>query len=293
MTRYLIVGGDGLIGAQLERVLAGQGTVVVSTRRHPHSGKVIVDLMSGDFDSACAVGADVAFICAAMTNIQTCETDPLISTKINVTETLRLVKRLAGEGCFVVFLSSNTVFDGQLPFPDEDAPYSPTTEYGRQKLAVEQQIRDLPELAERVAIVRLSKVLSSESGMAGEFLRCLRAGEPCHAFEDLLLCPVSLAYVCAGLVAIASVRKPGVFHLTGEEEMSYAQFCSHLASHLGASPGLVVPRCSSEANVNVLFRPNHPALGMARTSQLLRLVPESMDNLMNELLSGSHQHEKL
>lgn len=286
MTKYLIVGGDGLIGSQLERDLLIQGEVAASTRRLDCSSKIFVDLSAGQIDAALAVNADVAFICAAMTNIKDCEADPRGSRKINVTETVRLIKSLAGSGCFVVFLSSNTVFDGQSPFPAEDASYSPTTEYGRQKVSVEQVIRNSPDLAGGVAIARLSKIVSSTSGFAAVFLRRLNAGEPCHAFDDLLLCPVSLGYICAGLIAIANVRQPGIFHLSGANEMTYAQFAGDLAKHAGAAPGLVVSGNSRDSNVSVLFRPQHPALGMVRTRQLLGLAPQEAPNLMNELLSG-------
>ena len=290
MTKYLIAGGDSLIGTHLARRLAGKSVVASTTRRTGHPERIFLDLMTGDTDAACTTKSDVAFVCAAMTSIRSCEADPLTSRKINVTETARLVERLVGEGCFVVFLSSNTVFDGNTPFPDEDAPCSPTTEYGRQKREAEEQI--LGKASERVAIVRLSKVVAPESGIAADFMRRLRDGSPCPAFTDLFLCPASLAYVGAGLVAVAAARIPGVFHLSGTDEMSYTQFALHLAGRIGADPGLVVPGTSSEAGVSVLFRPVHPALGMARTSRLLGLAPEQLDHMMNELESGLHQHAK-
>jgi len=291
MTRYLIVGGDGLIGAQLEQVLARQGSVVATTRRAVGPGRIVLDLSSGQADAAYAVKADVAFICAAMTSMLGCETNPLGSHRVNVTETIRLIAQLASNGCFVVFLSSNTVFDGETPFADEDTPYSPTTEYGRQKAVAEQGIRNLPS-TENCAIVRLSKVVTAKTGVAANFIQRLRTGEPCPAFADLLLCPVSLTAVCAGLSAIAAARKPGVFHLSGAEEMSYAELAGFLARRLGAAPGLVLPSQSSDAKVNVLYRPRHPALGMARTRALLGLVPEPTENMLNELLCGRDRHEK-
>jgi dTDP-4-dehydrorhamnose reductase len=241
--------------------------------------------MTGDTDAACATKADVAFVCAAMTNIQSCEADPLASRKINVTETVRLVERLVGEGSFVVFLSSNTVFDGQTPFPDEDAPCSPTTEYGRQKRVAEEQILGESGSRERVAVVRLSKVVAPANGMTADFLRRLRQGVPCPAFADLFLCPASLAYVGAGLAVVAAARSPGIFHLSGADEMSYAGFARHLAGRVGADPALVVPGNSAEAGASVLFRPDHPALGMARTRRLPGLVPEQTEQMLNALES--------
>lgn len=292
MTRYLIIGGDSLIGSELAHTLSDQGEVVVSTRRSDRPGSVFVDLASGKFDVVDDVNADVAFVCAAMTNIQACEDDAHAAVKINVTETLRLIRRLTGKSCFVVWLSSNTVFNGQSPFPNEDSPYSPTTEYGRQKMATELAILDAPELADRVAIVRLSKVVSAVKGMASNFIRRLSDRKPCTAFSDLQLSPASLTYVCAGLKTISLARKPGIFHLSGAEELSYAQFADKLADHLGADRDLVVPGSSSDVNVTVLYRPQHPALGMVRTRRLLGLAPEVMAHLMDELVSRKCGNEQ-
>jgi dTDP-4-dehydrorhamnose reductase len=285
MTKYLIVGGDSLIGRHLEGILAGRGEVVSTTRRADIPGRLFLDLATGAADGAFSANADVALICASVTRMQDCETDPDGTRRINVTETVRLVRRLAGEGCFVVFLSSNTVFDGRSPFPDEDAAHSPTTEYGRQKSAAEVQMLGDLESRERVAVVRLSKVVTPANGMAVDFLRRLRQGTPCPAFADLLLCPVSLAYVGAGLSAVAAARRPGVFHLSGADEMSYAGFARHLAGRIGADPALVVPGNSAAAGVSVLFRPDHPALGMERTQSLLGLVPEQTEQMLNALES--------
>lgn len=285
MTKYLIVGGDSVIGRHLEGILSGRGEVVSTTRRACIQGRLFLDLSTGSADGAFSANADVAFVCASVTRMQDCETDPDGTRRINVTETVRLVRSLAGQSCFVVFLSSNTVFDGRSPFPGEDAAYSPTTEYGRQKCLAEDQMLGDPGSRERVAVVRLSKVVTPANGMAADFLRRLRQGTLCPAFADLLLCPVSLAYVGAGLAAVATARIPGIFHLSGADEMSYAGFAQHLAGHVGADLALVVQGNSSEAGGSVLFRPDHPALGMARTRRLLGLVPEQTEQMLNALES--------
>jgi dTDP-4-dehydrorhamnose reductase len=284
MPRYLIVGGDGLIGSALRESLGGGGDVVATTRRADDSGRIRLDLESGQLDAAFAARCDFAFVCAGITSIQACEARPDESRRVNVTETVRLMEGLAAGGCHTIFISSNAVFDGQSPFPDEDALHSPTTEYGRQKAAVEREVRNSARLARGVSIVRLSKVVSAGSGMAQEFLGRLRAGEPCRAFEDLMLCPASLAYVCAGLLAIASARSPGVFHLSGAEEMSYAGFAGLLAGRLGAPSGLVIPESSREAGTKLLYSPRHPGLGMIRTRERTGLAPESLHDLLDVLV---------
>lgn len=282
---WLIIGGDGLIG----RRLAGDARhfadeVVVSSRRpKSHMGQVFADLACGDTEAVIATAPSVAFLCAALTNMKTCQAEPELSWRINVTETVKLAAGLMSRGSFVVFLSSNTVFDGNTPWPPENAPYAASTEYGRQKAAAEQQLLQLPGANERVAIVRLSKVLSAESGMAAEFIAHLRAGQRCRAFSDLLMSPVSLTYVVEALLEIGNKRCAGVYHLAGTEEISYALFARKLALHMDADPALVEVMKSFEAGVDVQFKPQHPGLGMQRTTATLNIAPEPLSHVLREL----------
>src|SRR5690606_26325829 len=97
----------------------------------------------------------VAFLCAAVTALRSCEADPAGTARANVEHTARLASMLVGRGAFVVFLSSNLVFDGSEPRRRADAPTCPATEYGRQKAAAEGALLAMGG----VSIVRLTKVV--------------------------------------------------------------------------------------------------------------------------------------
>lgn len=282
---WLVVGGDGLIGRRVAvdaRSIAG--SVVTSSRRPgPHSGQVFADLATGNVSAVTAVGAEVVFLCAAMTNMQACLDSPELTYRVNVTETVKLASQLVKQGAFVVFLSSNTVFNGLVSMPDEDEPAEPVTEYGLQKSITERQLLSLPGASEQIAIVRLSKVLSASLGMAAEFLRRFRAGETCPAFDDLRISPVSLSYVTNGLLEIASGKLSGLFHLSGADELSYADFARRLAKHVASDPELVKAVPARSALANVLFNPRYPALGMKRTQIRLGIAPEPLCGVLKDL----------
>lgn|SRR5574340_335141 len=283
--KWLIVGGDGLVGGHLG-CLSGKGLpqiVLTSRRKDAGDSRIFADLDGGNVAEVIAAKADVVFLCAAMTSMLACRENPGLSYRINVTETVSLASRLVKQGAFVVFLSSNTVFNGMVNRPDEHEPYAPVTEYGRQKVSAEQQLLAISGADEHIAIVRLSKVLSPHAGMAAEFLHRLRVGESCRAFEDLRMAPVSLSYVTNALLAIASRRLPGIFHLSGAEELSYSEFAHRLAIYMGAKPELISAVSSQSAGVEVLFNPEFPALGMGRTSGLLGITPEPMSQLLEEI----------
>ncbi len=284
----LVIGGDGLIGSGLARSLLRSGLVVnYTTRRNSHKmNGIYFDLLDGNLDVLLENKPNIVIVCAAMTNMSACERDPNMSMRINVIGTVGVVREFLSGGAFVVFLSSNTVFDGSILGVAEDNPYCPTTEYGRQKAAAEQQLLALPSADSRLAVVRLSKVVSPVSGIAANFLHQIQVAHSCEAFEDLLFCPTSITYLIDGLIRIFTERIPGIFHLSGEEEMSYEQFARSLARAIGADSTRVKATTLEAKKIEVLFRPRHPALGMVKTENLLGLRPEPLSHLIKNLVGG-------
>ena len=266
---WIVAGADGLIGSRLlERARAVHDPVLGSTRRmRGRDGTLFADFSSDDHAQIVQARPDVVFVCAAMTSMQACDREPDLARRINVTAPVGLAGRLMQQGAFVVFLSSNTVFDGTVPFPDEDTPVSPVNEYGRQKVEAERRLRALPGADRLLAVARLSKVAVPDAGLPATFIHRLRSGDICEALDDLLLSPVSGDCVVDGLCRIAAERRAGVFHLTGDLEMSYAQFATELASRLGLEAGRVRSVSSLAKGLQLAFKPAHPALGSRRTRE--------------------------
>lgn len=284
----LIVGGDGLIGSRLAPVVKQNGFHVFSTsRRATANGSLIqYDLLAGEHRRLQELGADVAILCAAMTNMRACENDPVTSGRINVDETVRLAEGLLAAGTFVMYLSSNTVFSGRNPWPQENSPRDPTIAYGRQKAEAEKQLLAIPGADRNLAIVRLSKVVSGDSGMALQFIGKLQAGDECVAFSDLMCSPVSLCYVTRQLVMISRAHQAGIFHLSGAAELSYTEFARAIAHRMGDGIQRVRPVEAASVGVEVLFKPRHPGLGMAETTKRFGIEPEPLATTIDGLFAA-------
>lgn len=141
----------------------------------------------------------------------------------------------------------------------------------------------IPRADENIAIVRLSKVLSTRTSIVEDFLGKLRGGEICPAFDDLRISPVSLPYVSNALKDIACRKLPGIFHVSGASELSYAEFARDMTTFMGVDANLVKPASSQSLAIEVLFRPLHSALGMVRTRELLGIEPQPMGLLLTHL----------
>jgi dTDP-4-dehydrorhamnose reductase len=263
----LVIGGDGTLGRAL--VAAGHaGPVAVwhTTRRGDDVGQSRFQLDLADPEIQWRLPQQpfsTVFLSAGVTSIQTCEAQPEVTRRVNVVQPLLLAQRLWDQGAFVVCLSSSTVFDGQTPFATPTDDTKPVSEYGRQKLALE---RGLLALGERVAIIRLSKVIAPNNALFSGWRNDLLSGQVIRPFSDMAVAPVSLPFAVAAVHHIARSREAGVHHISAAADVSYADLANHMASVLQAPAALVCPR--SAAGTHVGFWPKFAALDC---SALLRL----------------------
>jgi dTDP-4-dehydrorhamnose reductase len=273
----LVVGGDGLIGRALTRRLEGEGrAVLATTRRHGCASRNRPHLELAQDPSAWTPPqpVSVAFLLAAAANQLSCCADPAASRRINVDHTVALARRLVSLGAFVVFTSTNLVFDGEeARYPTCALPH-PTSEYGRQKAEAEQA---LLALGPRVAVVRLTKVLAAEMPLIGRWVEALKAGRAVEAFTDLICAPMPVDFVAEALARIGAHAKGGLFHLSGADEVSYADLARSLARRLGVDSALVRPTTSAAAGVTLQSLPRHSSLDARDVAESFSLPPPRLD----------------
>ena len=286
-TRFLIVGGDGLIGAALGEAIVSKNGIATCTsmRREAPEGALFLDLLDqASVDALDASRFDIAYICAGLSTYADVDANPSASRLINVTNTLRLCDRLLDAGCSVVFLSTAAVFDGESHCPDEASPVSPGTLYGRQKAEVEALLMDRGRTAQgRVKIVRLTKVMAANMPLIRGWRNSLARGQVITPFMDLQLSPVSLGYVVNSLLKIGLIGHSGIFHLSGNRDVTYAEIANELSLHWGYSPGLISAISSTNSGVFLSYKPKFPSLGMTMTSKLAGISPQLFDDCIADL----------
>ncbi|MDX2073994.1 MAG: sugar nucleotide-binding protein [Alphaproteobacteria bacterium] len=242
----LIIGASGTIGKALHAAIGG----TPFTRAE-------LDLADNSEHWPEFPPADVAYLCAAATKLETCEKNPEATQKINVTHMQILAERLQKNGTFIVFLSSNQVFDGSVPFrKTTDAP-CPVNEYGRQKAVFEAWLlaRNIP-----AAVLRLTKVVSGPLPITRQWEEALRKGEAVEAFDDLRFAPLPLESVLAALHDIGIKKRAGIFHLSGTHDISYYRIAQMLAQKIGVDSALVRPASAASKGIAPQFLPAHGTL---------------------------------
>src|SRR6202167_879775 len=260
---FPIVGGDSEIGGAVFSALKSQDHAVAATTRRRDRvarDRLFLDLAASLDGWEPPQGATSACVCAAVARLADCAADPQGSAHINVSHTLTLVDKLLRRGIYVLFLSTNQVFDGRVPQVPPDAPHSPVSEYGRQKARTESALCEYMARGAPIGILRLAKVVSPHMALLQRWIADLAKGVPISAFTDMTLAPTRIASVTSAIRFLLSERPGGIFQLTGPRDVSYADVGHFLAGKLGVESSLVQAASARAAGLPVGATPLHTTL---------------------------------
>ncbi len=270
--RHLVIGAGGTLGSALLRTLRAQGDDALGVFRRADADCPRLDLSKDPERWPIPEGLACAYLCAAVTSTDACRRHPAATRLVNVEQTLRLAERLLTAGCFVVFPSTNLVFDGATPRCPADAPPSPRLEYGRQKAEAEAR---LLALGGGVAVLRLSKVLAPGMPLLSKWAQDLSHGHPVAPFLDMVMSPLPLALAVEAMLGVAQAPAGGLWQLSASEDMSYARAAQIVARRVGAPQALVRPVRWRDAQPDLEHVPAHTTLDSSRFARELGLVAPS------------------
>lgn len=266
----LVIGADGTIGSAVATRLEAAGVPVVRTSRRGMAGTLPLDLaaMPGGWTPPADLAA--AVICAAVTSTEVCRTRPDETRQVNVEAPVDIGRRLAASGGRVVFLSTNMVFDGSVPFVPADAERCPRTAYGRMKAEAE---AGLLAIGDAATVVRLTKVVGCTLPVIEGWRSALARGEVVRPFSDLPIAPVSLDLATAVIAAAARAPLGPILQVSARADVTYADVASRLAARWGFSAALVQPWTVAESGVRLEHVPLHTTLDGSAVRDRLVLEP--------------------
>lgn len=249
--RILITGGKGQLGNELQRLLRdGASEIGPIPALYEGAEVVATDVETLDITDADAVMAfvsegsfDLVVNCAAMTNVDGCETAEDAAFRVNAEAPGNLARAAESAGAKFVQVSTDYVFPGTDPEPrEEDDPTGPVSAYGRTKLAGEE--RSL-EACSRCFVVRTAWLY----GYVGKnFVKTMmRLGaerDEVTVVGDQLGNPTSANDLAHEILAIAATEHYGVYHCTNGGTCSWADFAQAIME--GAHLDCAVARCTSE-----------------------------------------------
>jgi dTDP-4-dehydrorhamnose reductase len=276
--KLLITGASGLLGTKLCEIALRKNHEVYSaySQHRPLYGTPvkldILDLKAEQqiLDKIKPQGVVHA---AALTDVDKCEMEKELAWKINVEATTNLAQLCKEHGAFLVYVSTDYVFDGEKgTYKEMDDP-APINHYGLTKLKGEEAVQTLNKYCiARGSVIYGSTPATGKTNFALWLLDKLRKKEEVKIITDQWNSPTLNVSMAEMILQILEKRVNGIFHLAGATRLSRYEFAEHLAETFNLDPKYIKP-VQTEHIKWIAKRPKDSSLDVNKAKRTLAIKP--------------------
>jgi dTDP-4-dehydrorhamnose reductase len=206
-----------------------------------------------------SVRPGVLINCAAMTEVDGCESEFEKAYRINGIGAGNLARAAFEIGAEMLHISTDYVFDGAKGSPYyEDDPVCPMSAYGRSKLAGETFVRDNNP---RHWIVRTQWLYGpGGKNFVDTIAKAAKERDSLDVVDDQFGCPTFTKDLAAQVVRIVDIKPPyGIYHCSNEGSCSWFELAQRIVALAGLAHVEVRPMTSDRLD-RPAKRPAHAAL---------------------------------
>lgn len=281
MKKLLITGASGLLGLNTALEAAKDFDVYGVTYKH-HILTDTINLVSADLAAPGTVQQiyeqtqpDWVIHCAALTNLEACESNPELAEELNAHLPARMAEEAARRGLRFVHISTDAVFDGKKGNYSEDDVPNPLSVYARTKFAGEKAVAEAyPEsIIARVNMFGWSP--TGKRSLAEFFFNNLRDGNQVKGFTDVFFSPLLVNDLARILLRMLDSQLSGLYHLFSADAISKYDFGIAIAQRFDLNKNLISPISVMESELSAARSPN---LSM-RTDKLAQALGEQLPNI--------------
>lgn len=276
--RILVTGSAGLFGSALADVFSTRHAVFPLTR-------AIADIT--DATKVRAAFADtkpeIVIHAAAIPDLDVCDSDPTRALAVNVGGTRHIVNAAREVDAAVVYISSDSVFDGlnTKPYKESDTA-APRTIYGRTKLQAEEIVRSMAQHW----IFRVSVLFGPfKTNFVEKGLRALAAGQEYVVASDQLGSATYTMDAARKIMRVVEARRYGLFHLSNSGACSRLELALLAASIAGLDTSKIIGKPSAQMGRRV-ERSKYAVMEMEALQRAGFSVLRSWKDALAEYLDG-------
>jgi dTDP-4-dehydrorhamnose reductase len=293
--RILVTGSNGLLGQKLTELLEKEGSVeMIATAARPaalpvNSGKFqLLDIKDPDaVDSVIdQYKPDVIINTAAMTQVDQCENQREACWKTNVDAVRNLVNASRRNGCHLVHVSTDFIFDGTQEMLDETAVPKPVNFYGESKLAGEQVIieSDISWCIIRTVLVFGVTKDMSRSNIVLWVKKSLEEGKTIQVVSDQWRTPTLAEDLAMGCYLAAKKKAKGIYNISGKDYLSAYDIAIRTAEFFKLDKSLIKETDSTKFT-QPAKRPLRTGFVIEKARRDLKYEPHSFEEGLQVLAS--------
>ncbi|MEG1887833.1 MAG: dTDP-4-dehydrorhamnose reductase [Oscillospiraceae bacterium] len=282
--KIMITGSHGQLGNEIQEILGSKKSEIGSIHAIYDNCEVIaVDINELDITNAKDVNnfidnihPDLIINCAAMTNVDACETEYITAMKVNAIGPMNLAIAAENANAKLVHISTDYVFSGDdaTPYCEWDAT-NPNSIYGKSKRLGEVYVC---EHCTKYFLVRTAWLYGYIGNNFVKTMRKLgREKDSISVVDDQMGNPTNANDLAHHILELAATECYGIYHCTGKGECSWYEFASKIMQ-LSDIDCKVSP-CSTEKFALISKRPaKRPAYSSLRNLSLECTIGDNMRN---------------
>lgn len=225
--KILVTGVNGQLGRAIRK--AYEGTCdIIGTDAIELEGSSVLDITNLDavIDMVRETKPDSIINCAAITNVDGCETAEDVAYKVNSIGPRNLAIAASETGAKIIHISTDYVFAGNAtkPYTEFDKP-SPVSAYGRTKLAGENLVK---EMSNRFFILRTAWLYGDGKNFVKTMINAAATHDEVSVVMDQLGTPTSADELAKMIVFLENTDSFGTYHATCEGYTNWADFTEEI-----------------------------------------------------------------
>jgi dTDP-4-dehydrorhamnose reductase len=287
--KLLVTGASGLLGTRICQLATRQSYEVYSAHSEhiPQFGTPIkLDITDSTalkqiFDKT---KPDVIVHSAALTDVDKCEKEKDLAWKINVESTSNIAQLCHKHNSFLVYVSTDYVFNGEKGNYKETEQTAPINNYGLTKLKGEERIKqsEAEYCIARASVIYGSIPATGKVNFALWLIERLGKKEETKTVTDQWNSPTLNTNLAEMILEIAEKRITGTFHLAGATRLSRHEFAQKIAEKFNLDKSLLTP-VSSETMSWIAKRPRDTSLNVEKAKQTLNNKPLQISEALSRL----------
>lgn len=288
----LVTGASGLLGANMVAVARQKGLrVIAAFNQHlisvPGVQSVQVDL--NDFASVTQLvhlfRPQWIIHCAAVTNVDWCETHAQVVEKLHVDASRNLAIAAEKNNGQLVYISTDSVFDGLRGDYSEDDFCRPMNVYASTKLTGERAVLDILESSLIVRTNIYGWNMQNKQSLAEWILYNLQAHSPINGFCDVIFTPILVNDLADLLLEMLASQLAGIYHIGASQACSKYEFALSIADVFSLDRDLICATSIEDSRLQAARAKN--------TSLQTRKIVHAMNGPMPDIMMGLHRFKAL
>jgi len=288
MSKFLVTGAAGLIGHQVVKDLVLYGHTVYSgyNKILPNDGTPIqMDLTNSEqlVSAIEKTNPDAIIHLAALTNVDLCETQKELAKKMNANATKIIGNQAAKQGAFLVYVSTDYVFDGINGLKKETDKTNPVDYYGESKLQGENAVKNL---ASPWCIARTSTpygMHKTKTSFPVWIAKNILEKKKINVIVDQFTSPTFVPNLSRMLIEIATKQITGIIHVAGATRISRYDMAKMVLERLNLDKNFLNSSSMKDMKWDAK-RPSDSSLDVSKATSILHEKPYSIQQGISDFV---------